>query len=79
MTFPEVMTAYIVTGVDMLLSVRAGPPGAAGLRVGILPASPGFVRSETMVCWEASAGASAPSWRHTRRPVTGRQRGEFPA
>jgi Lrp/AsnC family leucine-responsive transcriptional regulator len=55
MTFPEVMTAYIVTGRwDMLLSVRARSHQALqDFVVGILPASPGFVRSETMVCWEA--------------------------
>jgi DNA-binding Lrp family transcriptional regulator len=62
MTFPEVITAYIVTGRwDVLLSVRARSHQALqDFVVGILPASPGFMRSETMVCWEArrrSAGA----------------------
>lgn len=55
MTFPEVITAYIVTGRwDILLSVRARSHQALqDFVVGNLPASPGFVRSETMVCWEA--------------------------
>ena len=62
MTLPEVITAYIVTGRwDILLSVRARSHQALqDFVVGILPASPGFVRSETMVCWQArrtSAGA----------------------
>lgn len=62
MTFPQVVTAYIVTGRwDILLSVRARSHQALqDFVVNILPASPGFVRSETMVCWEArrrSAGA----------------------
>jgi Lrp/AsnC family transcriptional regulator, leucine-responsive regulatory protein len=62
MTFPEVITVYIVTGRwDVLLSVRAQSHQALqDFVVGILPATPGFVRSETMVCWEArrrSAGA----------------------
>ena len=62
MTFPEGITVYIVTGRwDVLLSVRARSHQALqDFVVGSLPASPGFVRSETMVCWEArrkSAGA----------------------
>src|SRR5215467_1860583 len=62
MTLPEVITAYIVTGHwDILLSVRARSNKALrDFVVGILPASPGFVRSETMVCWQAqrtSAGS----------------------
>jgi DNA-binding Lrp family transcriptional regulator len=62
MTLPEVITAYIVTGRwDILLSVRARSNQALrDFVVGSLPASPGFVRSETMVCWQAqrtSAGA----------------------
>jgi DNA-binding Lrp family transcriptional regulator len=62
MTYPEVITAYIVTGRwDILLSVRArSHQELQDFVVGVLPASPGFVRSETMVCWQAqrtSAGA----------------------
>lgn len=62
MTLPEVITAYIVTGRwDILLSVRARSNQALrDFVVGTLPTSPGFVRSETMVCWQAqrtSAGA----------------------
>jgi len=62
MTLPEVITAYIVTGRwDILLSVRARSHQALqDFVVGVLPAAPGFVRSETMVCWQArrtSAGA----------------------
>ena len=55
MTLPEVITAYIVTGRwDILLSVRARSNQALrDFVVGSLPASPGFVRSETMVCWQA--------------------------
>jgi Lrp/AsnC family leucine-responsive transcriptional regulator len=55
MTFPEVITAYIVTGRwDMLLSVRArSHQELQEFVVGTLAASPGFLRSETMVCWEA--------------------------
>lgn len=53
-TLPEVITAYIVTGRwDVVLSVRS--PSHQALQnfvVGRLPLSPGFVRSETMVCWE---------------------------
>jgi DNA-binding Lrp family transcriptional regulator len=54
MTLPQVVTAYIVTGRwDILLSVRARSHQALqDFVVSILPASPGFVRSETMVCWE---------------------------
>jgi DNA-binding Lrp family transcriptional regulator len=62
MTLPEVITAYIVTGHwDILLSVRAQSHQALqDFVVGVLPSSPGFVRSETMLCWQArrtSAGA----------------------
>jgi Lrp/AsnC family leucine-responsive transcriptional regulator len=62
MTLPEVITAYIVTGRwDILLSVRArSHQELQDFVVGVLPASPGFVRSETMLCWQArrtSAGA----------------------
>jgi DNA-binding Lrp family transcriptional regulator len=62
MTLPEVITAYIVTGRwDILLSVRArSQQELQDFVVGVLPASPGFVRSETMLCWQArrtSAGA----------------------
>jgi Lrp/AsnC family transcriptional regulator, leucine-responsive regulatory protein len=55
MTLPEVITAYIVTGRwDILLSVRARSNKALrDFVVGMLPAAPGFVRSETMVCWQA--------------------------
>jgi DNA-binding Lrp family transcriptional regulator len=55
MQFPEVVTAHIVTGRwDVLLSVRSRSHQALQeFVVGRLPASPGFVRSETMVCWEA--------------------------
>jgi hypothetical protein len=50
-----VITAYIVTGQwDILLSVRArSHRELQDFVVGILPTAPGFVRSETMVCWEA--------------------------
>jgi Lrp/AsnC family leucine-responsive transcriptional regulator len=62
MTFPEVVNVYIVTGRwDVLLSVRARNHRALqDFVVGVLPEVPGFMRSETMVCWEArrkSAGA----------------------
>lgn len=62
MTLPEVVTAYIVTGRwDVLLSVRAQSNQALqDFVVGVLPNTPGFVRSETMVCWQAqrtSAGS----------------------
>jgi DNA-binding Lrp family transcriptional regulator len=55
MTLPEVITAYIVTGRwDILLSVRSRNNQALrDFVVGVLPAAPGFVRSETMVCWQA--------------------------
>jgi DNA-binding Lrp family transcriptional regulator len=55
MTFPEVVTAHIVTGRwDVLLYVRSRSHQALqDFVVGRLPASPEFVRSETMVCWEA--------------------------
>ncbi len=60
MTFPQVVTAYIVAGRwDILLSVRAQSHQALqDFIVNILPASPGFVRSETMVCWEARRRAA---------------------
>jgi Lrp/AsnC family transcriptional regulator, leucine-responsive regulatory protein len=60
MTFPQVVTAYIVAGRwDILLSVRArSHQGLQDFIVNILPASPGFVRSETMVCWEARRRAA---------------------
>jgi DNA-binding Lrp family transcriptional regulator len=60
MTFPQVVTAYIVAGRwDILLSVRARSHQALqDFIVNILPASPGFVRSETMVCWEARRRAA---------------------
>jgi DNA-binding Lrp family transcriptional regulator len=60
MTFPQVVTAYIVAGRwDILLSVRAHSHQALqDFIVNILPASPGFVRSETMVCWEARRRAA---------------------
>jgi DNA-binding Lrp family transcriptional regulator len=60
MTFPQVVTAYIVAGRwDILLSVRAqSHPALQDFIVNILPASPGFVRSETMVCWEARRRAA---------------------
>jgi DNA-binding Lrp family transcriptional regulator len=55
MNFSQVVAAYIVTGRwDILLSVRAQSHQALQeFVVNKLPASPGFVRSETMVCWEA--------------------------
>jgi Lrp/AsnC family transcriptional regulator, leucine-responsive regulatory protein len=60
MTFPQVVTAYIVAGRwDILLSVRAQSHQALqDFIVNVLPASPGFVRSETMVCWEARRRAA---------------------
>jgi DNA-binding Lrp family transcriptional regulator len=55
MEFPEVVAAQIVTGRwDVLLSVRSRSHQALQeLVVGRLPTAPGFVRGETMVCWES--------------------------
>jgi DNA-binding Lrp family transcriptional regulator len=62
MTFPEVITAHIIAGRwDILLGVRSrSHQELQSFVVEILPAAPGFVRSETMVCWEVrrrSAGS----------------------
>ena len=54
MTFQEVISAHIIAGRwDILLGVRSRSHQALqSFVVETLPAAPGFVRSETMVCWE---------------------------
>jgi DNA-binding Lrp family transcriptional regulator len=56
MEFPEVVSAQVVTGRwDVLASVRTRSHQALQeLVVGRLPTVPGFIRGETMVCWEST-------------------------